>query len=174
MMRLFVALQPSSDFRDALAVLQDRLHAAGITGRYLEPSNLHLTLAFIGMWPENIAERLPSVQQPFPVVLSHIGLFPEANVLWAGVEPSEPLSGLAGCVRHVLSDAGIPFDRKRFNPHITLIRKPSIPGEIVLSEIEIPRASMTVSDVCLYRSDRGKHGMMYTVIGRSPDQEAEP
>ena len=32
----------------ALAVLQDRLRCAGITGRYLDPSNLHMTLAFIG------------------------------------------------------------------------------------------------------------------------------
>ncbi|MBO7423173.1 MAG: RNA 2',3'-cyclic phosphodiesterase, partial [Oscillospiraceae bacterium] len=55
-MRLFTGIRPSDDFRAALAVLQDSLRAAGITGRYLEPSNLHMTLAFIGEWPEDITQ----------------------------------------------------------------------------------------------------------------------
>ena len=94
-MRIFVALQPAPAFRDALASLQDRLRAAGVTGRYLTPSNLHLTLAFIGMWPEDISGLLPIVEQPFSVTLSHLGIFPAAKVLWAGVEPSEALNCLA-------------------------------------------------------------------------------
>ena len=47
-MRLFTALRPSDEFRAALADLQDRIRAAGVTGRYLDPSNLHMTMAFIG------------------------------------------------------------------------------------------------------------------------------
>ena len=61
----------------------------------------------------------------------------------------------------------IPFDPKRFNPHITLARKPSVPAGVIVSEIEIPQTVMTVEEVCLYRSDRGKNGMVYTVIGSS-------
>ena len=166
MMRLFVALEPSPDFRQALALLQDRLRDAGVTGRYLDPANLHLTLAFIGMWPEDISACLPSVQPSFPMTLSHLGVFPEAKVLWAGVSHSEVLNGLAENVRRGLSDAGIPFDRKEFNPHITLVRKPVIPEGVHLSGIEVPPASMTVREVCLYRSDHTEHGMAYTVIGR--------
>ncbi len=166
MMRLFVALEPSAFFRQALAVLQSRLQAMGVTGRYLSPSNLHLTLAFIGMWPEDVSGLLPGVPQPFPITLSCLGVFPEAKVLWAGVKPSEALEDLAANVRRRLSGAGIPFDRKNFNPHITLLRKPSIPEQVHFTEIEVPPAVMTVRDVCLYRSDRTEHGMAYTVIGR--------
>lgn len=166
-MRLFVALEPSSEFRDALAILQDRLRSAGVTGRWLEPSNLHMTLAFIGMWPENVAELLPEVRKPFPITLSHPGVFPQARVLWAGVRPSKELDSLAQRVRRELSGAGIPFDRKGFNPHITLARKPSVPEHVDLREIEVPPATMVVSDVCLYRSDRQQNGMAYTVIGRT-------
>ena len=166
MMRLFVALEPSPEFRQALAVLQGRLQDAGVTGRYLDPSNLHLTLAFIGMWPEDISSCLPSVQQSFSITLSHLGVFPEAKVLWAGAAPSEALNALAENVRRRLSEAGIPFDRKEFNPHITLVRKPVIPEGVHLSGIEVPPASMTVWDVCLYRSDHTERGMAYTVIGR--------
>ena len=109
---------------------------------------------------------LPSVQSSFPITLSHLGVFPEAKVVWAGIKPSEALNGLAENVRRRLSDAGIPFDRKEFNPHITLARKPVIPERVHLSEIEVPPASMTVREVCLYRSDHTEHGMAYTVIGR--------
>lgn len=170
-MRLFVGLQPSQEFREALSLVQDSLRANGVTGRYLNPSNLHMTLAFIGEWPEDVTELLPVVEKPFTITLSHIGVFEEADVLWAGVQPSAELNNLARRVRHILADEGVPFDRKAFNPHITLIRKPSIPRQTVLSDIEIPAVTMTVNDVCLYRSDRGKSGMVYTVIGSSLHEE---
>ena len=79
----------------------------------------------------------------------------------------EALNSLAGQVRQALTEAEIPFDRQDFNPHITLVRKPAVPEQIMLSEIEVPRATMIVKDVCLYRSDHDEQGMEYTVIGRS-------
>ena len=166
-MRLFIALQPDPAFRAALSVLQERLRAAGVAGQYLEPSNLHLTLAFVGAWQEDITAWLPPVTRPFPLVLSRPGVFPKAKVLWAGVEPSEALETLAGEVRRRLTDAAIPFDPKCFVPHITLARKPAVPDDAVLAGVEVPPASMTVREVCLYSSERGENGMVYTVIGRS-------
>ena len=168
-MRLFTAIQPSPGFRAALTDLQERLQEAGVTGKYREPDGLHLTLAFIGEWPEDVTELLPAVRKPFSITLSHLGIYPEANVLWAGIEPCEELDRLAKQVRHSLADAGVLFDRKSFNPHITLARKPFVPEKTVLSEIKVPKISMIVDDVCLYRSDRGKNGMVYTVIGSSSD-----
>ena len=41
-----------------------------------------------------------------------------------------------------------------------------VPAGVILSEIPVQRVSMTVEEVCLYRSDPGKNGMVYTVIGR--------
>ena len=175
-MRLFVGIRPSEAFRSALALLEDRLRAAGVTGRYLDPSNLHMTLAFIGEWPEDpedVTAVLPEVEKPFSLSLTHLGYFPEAKVLWAGVEKSDALERLAGRVRHCLAEAGIPFDPKRFNPHITLVRKPSVPAGVILSEMEIPLAVTEVEEVCLYHSDRGKNGMAYTVIGSSSDRKPE-
>lgn len=164
-MRIFVALQPDPAFRAALAATQERLRAAGVEGRYLDPANLHLTLAFIGEWPADVTELLPPVAAPFSLTLSHIGVFRRAKVLWAGVEPSQGLGGLAAQTRRNLEAAGIPFDPQPFNPHITLIRKPALPAD-ALPEIGVPPASMTVREVCLYRSDGGEKGMQYTVIGR--------
>ncbi|MBQ3762638.1 MAG: RNA 2',3'-cyclic phosphodiesterase [Clostridia bacterium] len=174
MMRLFAALEPSDEFRQALDKLQKRLKDAGVGGRYLDLNNLHMTLAFIGAWAEDVTEYLPAVEKPFRIRLSHLGVFPEAAVLWAGTEPCRALDDLAKRVRFSLANAQIPFDRKKFFPHITLIRKPSVPGRVVLSDIPIPPAEMTVRDVCLYRSDRAGDGMAYTLIGRSSEGFSEP
>ncbi|MDO5325434.1 MAG: RNA 2',3'-cyclic phosphodiesterase [Clostridia bacterium] len=165
-MRLFAALQPSPEFREELSKLQQRLRAAGIGGRYLDPVNLHLTLAFIGEWPQNVTEYLPAVGTPFPIALSHIGVFQRAKVLWAGIEPSQRLNDLAALVRKNLRDAGIPYDPQDFNPHITLIRKPVLPDEALLNEIKPMPAAMMVQEICLYQSEHTENGMAYTVIGR--------
>lgn len=167
MMRLFVGIQPSPDFREALSELQDRLRTLDVTARYYEPSNLHLTLAFIGMWSEDITGLLPCVTQPFPITLSHVGIFHKAKILWAGVRPSEELNTLAERVRNSLDKAEIPYDHQPFFPHITLGRKPIIPEGVDLSDIEVPPVTMIVQDVCLYRSDHRENGMEYTVIGRA-------
>ena len=170
-MRLFVGLRPSEEFRAALSVLQSLLQSAGVTAKYLDPSNLHLTLAFIGEWPENVSAILPPVELPFTLTLSGIGLFPEAKVIWAGVQKSSALDQLAQQVREKLMAADIPFDPKPFVPHITLGRKPVVPEAVDLSGIMIPPAVMTVEDVFLYRSDRGENGMVYSVIGSSSEKE---
>ncbi len=172
-MRLFIALEPSPDFREALAGLQDRLRAAGVAARYDAPSNFHLTLAFIGEWTEEVTALLPRVEEPFFLVLSHPGVFPKAKVLWAGVEPSLALDNLARHVRDLLEEAEIPFDRRPFYPHITLARKPLVPEGLDLSRIAVPPAVMTVRNVCLYRSQREESGMAYTVIGRKENEKEE-
>ena len=164
-MRLFAGIRPSDDFRSALSLLQDRLRASGVTGRYLDPDNLHMTLAFIGEWPEDITPVLPPVGHCFSLVLAHVGFFPEANVLWAGVEASKALEHLAERTRRNLAGCGIPFDPKKFIPHITLVRKPHLPDGMILSKVEVPSVSMLVDEICLYLSERGENGMQYTVIG---------
>ena len=169
-MRIFVGLRPSDEFRAALSEVQLQLSCAGVTARYLDPSNFHMTLAFIGEWPENIAEVLPAVDKPFFLRLSNVGLFPEAKVIWAGVKASGELNQLADRVRANLTEAGIPFDPKPFVPHITLGRKPVVPSGFRLSDIQVSSATMMVSAVCLYRSDREETGMVYSVIGSSAEK----
>ena len=45
-----------------------------------------------------------------------------------------------------------------------------MPEAASLPDIEVPPAEMEVRDVCLYRSDRGEKGMVYTVIGHSNER----
>ena len=77
------------------------------------------------------------------------------------MDESAPLHAVVRRIRHALAENNIPFDRKRFSPHITLIRKATgtMPG------IQIEKVSMPVERIYLMRSDRGKHGMIYTEVG---------
>lgn len=164
-MRLFIALEPGKAFREALKRTQALLASAGVSGRFSRVEDMHLTLAFIGEWPEDISWCLPEVAEPFELTLDHLGVFPKAKVLWAGIKPSEELERLAKAARKNLDAAGIPYDPKPFNPHITLVRKPVFIGG-ALPKINVQKAVMTVRGTCLYQSAREEGGVRYRVIGR--------
>ncbi len=161
-MRLFLAIELSEEMRGALVGAQNELYGRGVRGKYTPEENLHLTLAFIGEYPEPAAvlDALSGVSfSPFALSLEGMGCF--GDLWWAGIRPSAPLDALVRAIRRALADGGIPFDRKRFSPHITLLRRAAgrVPG------IPVAGASMTAARVTLMRSDRGRNGMIYTPVG---------
>ena len=158
-MRLFIAICLSEEMRSALISMQDQMRAQRVTARFTEPDSLHLTLAFIGEYPEPDDVPVPELE-PFPIALDGFGCF--GDLWWAGIAPSEALNRYVRSLRHALNAAGIPFDGKRFSPHITLARRAT--GRPAL---KVPRAGMTVDHASLMRSDRGKRGMVYTELRRS-------
>jgi 2'-5' RNA ligase len=169
-MRLFLAIHLSKSMKDALINLQNEWYDRGVRGNYTPEENLHLTLAFIGEYPapEPVLEALSGVSfGPFPLCLEGVGRF--GDLWWAGMRPSPPLEALARRIRHALAEGNIPFDRKRFSPHVTLLRKArgELPGT-ALSE-----AAMTVEAVSLLRSDRGRRGMIYTELGQIPAEDTQ-
>ncbi len=161
--RLFVAIDLSDEIKDTLVAVQDEMREKRIRGNYSKRENFHITLAFIGEYkdPDDVMDALGTVaSDPFDISLEGLGSF--GTLWWAGLAKSEHLTTLARRVRRALADAGIPFDKKRFSPHITLIRQPNadaIPG------VAAPRGEMGVERFSLFRSDRGKSGVVYTEIG---------
>ena len=164
-MRLFVALELSEALRNGLIAVQTEWKRRGVEGSFTPPENLHLTLAFIGEYPrpEDVLDALGGLRfSPFPLRLEGFGSF--GDLLWCGVSGGVALERLAGGVRRSLAEAGIPFDRKSFRPHITLLRRAVLPrGKI--PGTAVPAAEMEVDSVSLMRSERGKHGMIYTALG---------
>lgn len=162
-MRLFIAVNFDDEMKNALLTVQEQLKQKNIHGNYTKPENLHLTLAFIGEYsdPDRVLDTLSMVHfKPFEMRLNRLGNF--GRLWWAGISAPEQLPSCASQIRHYLADAGIPFDRKKFSPHITLIREPD---KTSVPEITIPDSVMTVSEISLMRSDKGRHGMIYTEIG---------
>jgi len=124
--RLFVAVQLPADVREELMLI-----ASGVPGaHWTEEDNLHLTIRFLGEVDGTKARDLATALRrleipPFELTLSGIGFFPprgEAEVLWMGVEKSEPLEHLRQRVDSTATRLGIPQDRKRWVPHVTLAR----------------------------------------------------
>ncbi len=168
-MRLFIAIELSPTLRGALTELQAALRREEVRGRDTPPENLHLTLAFLGELPEAepVLEAMETVDfAPFPLRLEGVGCF--GDLFWAGVTESEALAACARRLRRALAEAGIPYDRKRFSPHITLLRRAVFrrPPEAVP-----PPAEMLVTRLTLMRSDRGRRDMIYTPLGSVPARE---
>lgn len=162
-MRTFIAINFNEEMKNSLLYIQEQLRQNNVHGNYTKPENLHLTLAFIGEYgdPDYILDTLGRVSfKPFEIRLNRLGSF--GRLWWAGISAPEQLPGCASQIRHYLADAGIPFDRKRFSPHITVIREPD---KTALPGIVIPDTAMTVDRISLMRSDKGKHGMIYTEVG---------
>ncbi len=126
MIRLFVALPLPIALSDHLAALSQGLPGA----RWVEPDRMHLTLRFIGevngAVADDIADALDSIHMPeFDLELRGLGTFSErrgATVLWAGVRPNEALTRLRGKVENALGRVGLPPERRKFHPHVTLAR----------------------------------------------------
>ena len=164
-MKLFIAISLSDEIRKSLVKTQDFLSRHGIRGSLVPRENLHMTLTFIGEHPDpdQVLEVMENVDFPaFSITLNDIGIF-NNNVLWAGVHESEPLQKLVKNLRYELAKADIPFDRKAFMPHITLFR--NVDDSKGVPETHVPDVSMSVNSISLFRSDRGKNGMIYTEIG---------
>ena len=144
-MRTFIAVNPDENMKKALLHVQERLKQNNIHGNYTKPENLHLTLAFIGEYPDpdNILDTLARVRfRPFELRLAGIGSF--GRILWVGTTAKTELEGCALQIRHYLSEADIPFDRKKFSPHITILREPD---KQALPDIVIQGAAMTVREI---------------------------
>ncbi len=163
-MRLFIAINLNDDFKSTLTSMQDDLRSQHVGGNYTPTDNLHITLAFIGEYPDpdDVMDALADIDfEPFDITMDGFGNF--GDLFWAGFAKSEALSSLVKKIRHALADAGIPYDRKKFTPHITLLRKARYNK---FPELKTRKTSMKVTSVSLMRSDFGKNGVSYTEVGR--------
>ncbi|MBR2511818.1 MAG: RNA 2',3'-cyclic phosphodiesterase [Firmicutes bacterium] len=166
-MRLFIAIKFNRKMKDHLISMQEDLYAQGFRGNMTKPENMHLTLTFIGDFddPDQVIEIIDGIRfEPFSLKIEGTGAF--GDLWWAGLEKNEALSALVKKLRHRLAEAGIPFDRKKFKPHITLIRRAkqvSKPSPRRGAAGKKP-PEMTVDHISLMRSDRGKGGMVYTEL----------
>jgi 2'-5' RNA ligase len=164
MLRLFFALWPGPETRDALAAAASGLRLG--SARRVPSANLHVTLAFLG---GTTAEDVPRVEAaaagvqspPFELVLDRFGCWPAAHIAWlgAGREPAE-LAALSAALRARLQAAGIAFDRKPFRCHVTLARR--VP---VLSQpLPAVRIRWRIDSFALVSSLRGPAGSCYEVL----------
>jgi len=177
-MRLFVALEISTNVRKCLASLIRELREVDPNPKWINPDNLHVTLKFIGeVAPEKVAEIgdvLAAVRTPQQVIAEFrgMGFFPDArrpSVAWVGIESPPILSFLATEVNRVLAPLGIPREEKPFVPHLTIARfKETRLSSLLRVEIEKRKSRefgmLATGEFHLIESKRKSTGAEYTTL----------
>ena len=125
--RLFFALWPESAVRKQLA--RHARQQQTQSGRIHHPEDLHMTLVFLGQVTD---EQLPCVQRAgdgitagsFSMTIDNMGYWPRPRILWCGSSvATEPLLQLVGQLQQALQTCGFAPERRRYKPHVTLLRK---------------------------------------------------
>lgn len=159
-MRLFIAIPLPKAIKTELGQLQKRFIQAGIRGRYIEPDQFHITLAFIGESEQEKTIRTCLEDHPFPKIelqLDSLGHF--KDLVWVGLKKDSILEDYVADLKQSLLAYGITVDQRPFKAHITLIRKASkIPANESL-DLFFP-----LDKIILYQSCFTKKGVVYTPL----------
>jgi 2'-5' RNA ligase len=125
--RLFFALWPDARQRDRLRDAVNSV-AKGVEGRAVERSNWHVTLAFIGSFPEHrvpyLLDRAGGIAlEPFTLHFDRLEFWPRPRIACLCAMTVPPaLQALVDQLQGILSDLGIRDEDRAYRPHITVVR----------------------------------------------------
>lgn len=175
-MRVFIAIDVPEEIKERLATLQNDLHSAGPSARWVAADSVHLTLKFIGEIREQRIEVIDAALaglawRHFTVGVRGVGFFPGARsprVLWAGLK-APTMEALAEQIDTRLERAGFEREKRKFRPHITLARSKDgrLEKELVAAVArlaDVDFGSFTVDRLYLYQSTLKPGGSAYTKI----------
>ncbi len=181
MKRIFIALkiEPDGILLRMITSLRSVFGNERIT--WVDPANIHLTLAFLGDTEEDrikaagiTARQNCSGFGEFSFNLSGTGVFKnfrEPRIIWVGIEESEKLVQLNDLIMTGLKDTGFRFEDRPFRPHITLGRIKFIKdSELLKSTLERYQDThfqkVLIKEVILYESILKPTGPVYKPLGR--------
>src|SRR4051812_35722729 len=129
-MRLFVAIDLDEPIRQKIVRFVEGVSGFAPDVRWMKPGALHLTLKFIGEFPDakldEVKVALGNVRsEPFDISFSGTGFFPSAKsarVFWIGVQADERLQKLALGIDEAVAKLGIDREARAYTPHLTLAR----------------------------------------------------
>src|SRR3954465_2375407 len=169
--RLFVSIELPASISQTLTELDPQLRGV----RWLEPRQMHLTLAFLGnVAPEiqaTLSEKLRAIAwKSFFIPLAGLGTFPGKGwpkIVWIGVGSGHPhLFQLHKRVQEALLAVGLEPDLRSFHPHVTLARCRDVSPETIRpflkSHAEHDAGMIHVESFCLNSSNLTPAGSVYT------------
>ena len=182
--RSFIAIPIVQDQANALGdcaakmTYQDKSNAV----RWVDQSNYHITLAFLGDQQEDVLEGLAEQldqQLPdygsFQVPISHLSPFPESKpkLIAAILEKNQELLDIQQQVISAITARTVNFEKRKFLPHVTLGRyrhsKNHFAGGIPTNLDLI----LDVTEVSIYESVLTPSGAEYEALYRLPLEEYE-
>jgi len=187
--RLFIAI-PLPDA--VIAVLDEAQRALKKvvpprTVTWVAPSNIHLTLKFLGEVPvdqhDMIAQALSRAAEEhggLTLGTAGLGCFPNSHsprVVWVGLGgDKDALHQLRDSVERAIAPLGYPTENRPFSPHLTLgrIRRDAARADAqrlggIVREAVAPRAvDWPVTELILFRSELKPGCTDYTKLHRAP------
>lgn len=125
MPRLFVGLELPEAVASTLAALRWGLPGA----RWVDPSDYHLTLRFIGdidrRTARDVEDELADIDHgPIPISVVGLGVFggDKPHTVYASIEPNRALIELQAESERRLRRLGLKPEARKFVPHVTLAR----------------------------------------------------
>jgi len=146
MIRAFLAVELSEDFRNQIARIQQELKTSlarelpgAVHLSWVRPASIHLTIKFLGDIDEQIIEPLREElaevfmdQRAISIPLERLGAFPSfqaPRILWVGAakqweqgEDAKRLAALHETVETCCDALGFAADCRPLKPHLTLAR----------------------------------------------------
>ena len=169
MPRLFTAIEIPRSIADRLSMLRAGLHGA----RWIDPDYYHLTLRFVGdvdgATARDFTEALGElVAAPFTLKLNGLDSFggKKPRTIFAGVAPSPELEALHYAHESAGRVAGLPPERRKFTPHVTIARLRGTRPDAVATYLQnagLISETFTVRRFVLYSSRNSVGGGPYVI-----------
>ncbi len=125
MPRLFTALEIPEEAANAIAMLRGGLPGA----RWIDPSDYHLTLRFIGDIHDRLAREIEDEladagRGPIDVTLTGLASFGghDPHSVHLAAMPTRELVELAAAHERILRRVGLKPESRKFTPHVTIAR----------------------------------------------------
>src|SRR3954470_22242349 len=189
-MRLFVAIDLIDPIRQKILRFVEGVSGFAPDVRWMKPEALHLTLKFIGEFPETKLQELKQAlaalpSEPFDISFTGTGFFPtakSARVFWVGVNADTRLQKLASMIDDATTKLGVEREARAYTPHLTLARagsgrpahgkddKPNNRFQKLRERLEkMPQpefGTMTAREFFLYQSKLSPKGSEYTKLAQ--------
>ena len=175
--RAFICIEVPGSIKKRIESLQQSLKKNAAQISWVKPSNIHLTVKFLGDIPASsietvrgAVERASRPVDEFEIEIGGAGCFPSPRsprVLWVGLSRlPEELKQLQSNVENELAREGFPREQKRFSPHLTIGRVRSQPNAAQTAEDLIAAGfepeSFRATEIIVMRSELNAAGSIYT------------
>jgi len=183
LIRTFVCIEIPDSIKQKMEDLENRLRRIDAQVSWVKPSNVHLTLKFLGGVAADMIEAVSAAVErsarattTFELEVQGTGCFPSPRsprVFWVGLGSlPEALVQLYTSLEQELARLGFEREKRRFAPHLTIgrLRTPRNGAELAQKLIDIGFESekFVAREVVVMRSQLKPTGSIYTPLSSSP------
>lgn len=186
--RTFIAIDLPHPILESIEKQTSRLRQAlgNDLIRWVSPTNMHLTLKFLGNvsashldFLQQLISQTASLHPQFDLQIGGIGSFPNTKrprVLWVGVHAPADLASIQRSIEGGAVRLGYEKEERAFSPHLTIGRVRQQIHARDLQKIESALAGFQlgrigtarVGSIQLFKSDLHAEGSVYTRLFTAP------